>query len=101
MRRWVERLLERNEAWAFVCIAVFMAMGYVHGPLWLAIIGGALFGTPSLLRMLLMVRDARVPIPLSRKLVSFYLGTVGNGVAAAVAGFFMGWGIRAYWGVFP
>jgi hypothetical protein len=61
----LRRLLEAEAAWSGVCILIFLLMGYLHGPLWVALVGGALFGSPSLLNMLLMVRDARVPIPLS------------------------------------
>jgi hypothetical protein len=36
---------------------------------------------------------------MSWKLFTFYAHAIVHGVAAAVAGFFMGWGIRAYWGL--
>jgi predicted transcriptional regulator len=53
-RAWLDRFVERNELWAFVCVAVFTLMGYLQGPLWLALLGGVLFGLPSLLRLVLM-----------------------------------------------
>ena len=101
VRAWVRRLVDDSEAWGFVCIMVFAVMGYIHSPLWVALLGGALFGVPSLVRMMLMVRDTKVKVPLSWELLSIYGRAIGHGVAAAVAGFFMGWGIRAYWGVVP
>ena len=96
---WI-RLLENNEAWGFVCIFVFTVMGYIHSPLWIAVVGGALFGVPSTVRLILM-KSEHPSVPTDWRVRMFYLQAIGHGVAAAIAGFFMGWGIRGYWGPVP
>ena len=87
--------LQNGDAMSFVAVVVFCVMGYVHGPLWLAFVGGALFGLPSVVELVLL-KQSHPSVPTNWKVVSFYLGALGNGMCAAVAGYFMGYGWRAY-----
>lgn len=100
MQRWLDRFVEHSELWGFVCIAVFAVMGYIHSPLSVALVGGVLFGLPNLVRMVLKKREHR-GVPTDLRILLFYLQALVHGVAAALAGFFIGWGVRAYWGGFP
>src|SRR3979490_710905 len=87
--------LQNGDAMSFVAVVVFCVMGYVHGPLWLAFVGGALFGLPSVVELVLL-KQSHPSVPTNWKVLSFYLGALGNGMCAAVAGYFMGYGWRAY-----
>jgi hypothetical protein len=90
--------LLRSEALSFVAITIFMVMGVLQVSIWPAIIGGALFGAPGLAQLMLLKRDYP-SVPTSWRLIGFYGEAILHGVGAGVAGYFVGYGIRAYWGV--
>jgi len=87
--------LQSGDATSFVAIVVCCIMGYARGPLWLAVVGGALFWVPSMVELILL-KQRHPSVPTNWKVLSFYLGALGNGMCAAVAGYFMGFGWRAY-----
>ena len=66
--------------------------------IWPAILGGALFGAPGLAQLVLLKRD-NPDVPTSWRLIGFYVEAILHGVGAGIAGYFVGYGIRAYWGV--
>ena len=71
-----------------------MVSGRQH--IWPAIIGGALFGAPSLARLVLLKRGYP-DVPTSWRVIGFYAETIFHGVGAGMA--VVGYGIRSYWGV--
>jgi hypothetical protein len=66
--------------------------------IWPAIIGGALFGAPSLAQLVLLKRGYPY-LPTSWRVIGIYAEAIFHGVGAGMAGYFVGYGIRAYWGV--
>jgi hypothetical protein len=90
--------LLRSEALSFVAITIFVVMGFLQVSIWPAIIGGALFGAPGLAQLVLLKRDYP-NVPTSWRLIAFYAEAIFLGVCAGMAGYFVGFGIRAYWGV--
>jgi hypothetical protein len=90
--------LRGSEALSFIAILIFMVMGFLKVSIWPAIIGGALFGTPSLAQLVLIKRD-HPDVPTSWRVIGFYAEAIFQGVCAGMAGYFVGYGISAYWGV--
>src|SRR6476660_9099683 len=77
-RLW--QVLQNCDAMSFVAVVIFCVMGYLRGPLWLAFLGGALFGLPSVVELVLLKR--RHPsVPTNSKVLSFYLGALGYSIA--------------------
>ena len=75
-----------------------MMMGLLQLSIWPAIIGGALFGAPGLAQLVLL-RRGYPEVPTSWRLIGFYAEAIVHGVGAGMAGYFVGYGISAYWGM--
>ena len=73
-------------------------MGFLQTPIWPALLGGALFGTPSLAQLVLL-KKGYPKVPTSWRIIGFYTEAILLGISAGVAGYFMGFGAHAYWGV--
>jgi hypothetical protein len=95
--RNLRRFFANDVAMTLAAFLAFVVMGYASLPLWLAVIGGALLVTPSMVELMLLWRRQAV-VPTNRGLISFCAEALGNGVCGAVAGFFIGYGIHAYFG---
>jgi hypothetical protein len=90
------RTLVDRDAMTFAAVIVFVVMGYNRSPLWVAIAGGALFGVPSMVDLILL-KNRHVRMPADWRALTIYLQALGQGIGAGLAGFFMGLGFRTYW----